>query len=145
MLYLKDQVFTINGNEIDCLVSFTFSESLEAVETVQGLQLWAKYAGNLQGYSITLSGIEEGAWNYLRNFKRGFTLVDWQIVGINYDGQAFITSLDRTSPSDQDTTFSATLTGFGPVGGFVPENNRILEDGDLRLLEDGDNRFLESA
>ena len=108
---------TIEGQGLSCTTNFTLSENLEAVENIQGSQFWARYVGNLQGFSISLSGIDQGAYAYLRNFKRIFARISWQITGgpSTIQGFGYIETLERSSPEGGDLSYSAEITGYGNI------------------------------
>ena len=139
----------IDGLPVECLNDLTLSESMSLEAAARGAFGWDGIRPNLQEYNIDVSGFDDGGFVFLRDLKRQYVLVQWQITtpdgNIDLSGSAYVVSVSRDSPFDDDNTFSATLTGFGPINEGLSTSFRVLEDGDLRLLEDGDARLLENA
>lgn len=148
--YLASELlFTINDVQLACQINATLSESMEAVDGLSPDQGWLTFRPNLQAYSISVDGDDDGAYLYLRDLKRSRTRVDWKLSSIDnfvdLGGQAIITSVSKNTSTDTEKTFSATLQGFGAINQGVSSNSLILEDFGFRLLEDGDLRLLENA
>ena len=140
----------VDGVQPECLTGVTLSESMSLEVDNRAPLGWESFRPNLQEYTISCDGFDEGGYLYLLALKRQFTLVDWEIntpdLNIDITGQVYVTEVSRTSPFDNDNTFNATLKGFGRINlAVVGDSFRLLEDGDFRLLEDGDRRLLENA
>ena len=145
----SDLVLTINGEELACQTSGSLSESMDTAESLTASQGWLEFRTNLQAYSITVSGDDNGAYLFLRGLKRSRSRVDWLLTStdnyLDFSGRAIITDIGKGSSTDPFSTFTATLQGFGDIKDGLSTNFRILQDRGLLLLEDGDRRLLERA
>lgn len=132
---------TVNGEVLDCRVTFSMPESTEMVQS-QTDDGWQRFRPNNQGLQVNVSGIDLGAWEYLKSQKNigipvAFRLQtnDGEIVEL---GTGWISDLSRIVSEGKDTEFNATIVAIGPVENTTQFSFLLLEDGDYVLLESGD-------
>lgn len=140
---------TIDGEILNCDISDSLSEIMSLAPSQAAPLGWSQSRPNLQSYQISVNGLDDGAYLFLRPKKRSLALVEWILrtpdLYINVAGDAYITQLDRTSPAGERDTFSAVLTGFGRIVNLSDVEFLLLEDGDFILLESGDRIYLENS
>ncbi len=145
----QDLTLTINDTQLQCQVSADLSEVMEAAQVVSSSQGWLVFAPNLQSYTISVSGIDDGGYLFLRELKRSREKVSWAMstkdLEIDLGGTARITSVSKSTSTDIDENFSATLQGYGSLQADFSTSFLQNEDGTLRLLQNGDIRLLENA
>jgi len=145
----QDLTLTINDTQLQCQVSADLSEVMESAQVVSSSQGWLVFAPNLQSYTISVSGIDDGGYLFLRDLKRSREKVSWAMntkdLEIDLGGTARITSVSKSTSTDIDENFSATLQGYGELRADFSTSFLQNEDGTLRLLQNGDIRLLENA
>ena len=139
---------------IGCLTSESFSEEAESLDTTTRDNAgWKTTTPTNQSYSISFEGLVKNtnfnggdfskiSLDRLRVLKRSRTLIEWRTEDKDLtfvdSGFGHITSLSRSSTSDEFITFSANIEGYGApasASGTV----YTLGDGNGSIIEDGNN------
>lgn len=107
----------IDGQSPACLEDIVLIEVLEMEPSQNDLNGWERVRPNNQGFSISFSGQNFGAYTFLRNLKRSFTRIDFTLttpdLRVNVSGAGYITDVSRSSSADNSQNFSAQIEGYG--------------------------------
>ena len=139
---------------IGCLTSDSFSEEIEMLDsTTRDNAGWKTGTPTNQSYNISFEGLVKNtnfnggdfskiSLDRLRVLKRSRTLIEWRTEDKDLtfvdSGFGHITSLSRSSTSDEFITFSANIEGYGApasASGTV----YTLGDGNGSIIEDGNS------
>lgn len=116
---------------IGLLTSNSFSEDVDMIDSMSmNSASWMTSAPTNQGYNISFDGLVKNtnfnggdfskiSLDRLRVLKRSGTLIEWKTkeedLSFVESGFGHITSLSRSSTSDEFITFSANIEGFGQI------------------------------
>ena len=116
---------------IGLLTSNSFSEDVDMIDSMSmNSASWMTSAPTNQGYNISFDGLVKNtnfnggdfskiSLDRLRVLKRSGTLIEWKTkeedLSFVESGFGHITSLSRSSTSDEFITFSANIQGFGQI------------------------------
>tara|TARA_R110002153_G_scaffold48750_2_gene137610 strand:+ start:1266 stop:2813 length:1548 start_codon:yes stop_codon:yes gene_type:complete len=116
---------------IGLLTSNSFSEDVDMIDSMSmNSASWMTSAPTNQGYNISFDGLVKNtnfnggdfskiSLDRLRVLKRSGTLIEWKTkeedLSVLESGFGHITSLSRSSTSDEFITFSANIEGFGQI------------------------------
>ena len=135
----RDFSLRINGQILNCRISFALPESVE-VETSQRAGSWDRVRPNNQGVELDVTGLDFGAWAYLKSIKSIVTPISFDLVTndgeISEQGLGWIVELTRGQTEGGDTNFSARIVATGLVENTTEFSYLLLENGDYILLED---------
>jgi len=141
----QDIIFTIAGQSISCLASFTYDEVTDLKYSAGPDLAWTEKRGSLQGFKIELAGFDQGAWALFRSLRGQVFTITLQTpdLVINEQVEGIIQSMGRNhAPDDAFPVFSCTIQGHKIIVNLGDQNYLLQESGDLILQESGDGILL---
>ena len=138
----EDFRLLLDGLVVECLTSITLSEDIDVKQRFVGEVEWQVLVGDLQGWSVSVSGYGVPGYEQIRDYFRNKNYLQLRLE--SYDGQiiqiglAIVTDIERQYDTVEDDKWRATLLGVLAVEEITEPTFLLLEDGDYVLLEDGD-------
>lgn len=134
---------------VGCLTVNGISEESEVFDTTtRNSQGWKTSLPDLQGFTITLEGVQIRNANLididtLKALKRAQQRISWGIGSasdeIEEEGKGYIIQIEDNAEVNQNATFSATIQGWGEINvvqfGLGADLNDFLEDGEGNVIQ----------
>lgn len=134
---------------VGCLTVNGISEESEVFDTTtRNSQGWKTSLPDLQGFTITLEGVQLRDPNLididtLKALKRAQQRISWGIGSdsdeIEEEGKGYIIQIEDNAEVNQNATFSATIQGWGEINvvqfGLGADLDDFLEDGEGNVIE----------
>ncbi len=138
----EDFRLLLDGLVVECLTGITLSENTDVKQRFVGEVEWKVLVGDLQGWSVSVSGSGGSGYQQIRDYFRNKNILQLRLE--SYDGQiiqvglAIVTEIERQYDTVEDDKWRAILLGVLAVEEITEPTFLLLEDGDYVLLEDGD-------
>ena len=138
----EDFRLLLDGLVVECLTGITLSEDTSVKQRFVGAVEWKVLVGDLQGWSVSVSGYGVSGYEQIRDYFRNKNYLQLRLE--SYDGQiiqvglAIVTEIERQYDTVEDDKWRAILLGVLAVEEITEPTFLLLEDGDYVLLEDGD-------